>query len=154
MAHLDAVTSAFYPELEDYYATKVPRWIYQRELSEFSENVVDDDTEMADATDEDIADPSDRAGTLRELIATTEIANGALQSNDRERSFEAVTVLMLQFTSAAGPGSRTFQVVYPTLEEIKDHILNRDFKKAAARLEVLARSLRDELSRVIGGEKK
>lgn len=64
------------------------------------------------------------------LIETTEILQAAIQAKDREKGFEAVTILLMQFVDTYGFGSNVFQTMFPFLEALKDRIEADDFDDA------------------------
>jgi hypothetical protein len=68
------------------------------------------------------------------LLETIDILRLALLSRDKEKAFEAVTVLLMQFLSAFGTDWVFFQTVFPTLEELKDHIQAQKFDEALAQV--------------------
>jgi len=64
------------------------------------------------------------------LIETTEILHSAIQSKDKEKGFEAVTILLMQIVEFFGFVEGTFEIMFPFLENLKDAIERKDFDDA------------------------
>ncbi len=73
---------------------------------------------------------------IENLIETLEILRDAVQTKDSEKSFEAVTIVLMQFMDVFGHDDNIFSVVFPILEELKNLIQAEEFE--AANLIVLA----------------
>jgi hypothetical protein len=66
------------------------------------------------------------------LFETLEILDLAITSRDKEKAFEAVTILLLQVMSTFGRDSETHVLLFPALEQIKDDIEAENFARATA----------------------
>lgn len=64
------------------------------------------------------------------LIETTETLHSAIQSKDKEKGFEAVTILLMQIVEFFGFVEGTFEIMLPFLENLKDGIERGDFDEA------------------------
>jgi len=64
------------------------------------------------------------------LIETTEILHSAIQAEDRDKAFEAVTILLMQIFEFFGFVEGTFEIMFPFLEQLKEKIDLENFKDA------------------------
>ncbi len=91
---------------------------------------------------------NDQSPTLTDLIDTLEILKQAVIGKDRTKSFEAVTVLLMQFVDAFGAQSPIFRQSFPVLEDLKDSIQREDFETSIAITLALLARLRQALGTV------
>ena len=93
---------------------------------------------------------------IHDLVVTTEIVRDALIARDKDKGFEAITVLLLQWMQTFNYSEVAFKMM-PLLGEIKDSILAEHFKEAQETLndllvllgELSARSLNSGPRRLI-----
>ena len=71
---------------------------------------------------------------LDELIGTLEILQEAVAAKDKNKSFEAVTVLLLQFMQTFGHDMNLCAKTFPLLEELKNNIQAESYDLAMARV--------------------
>jgi len=64
------------------------------------------------------------------LIETTEILHAAIRAEDRDKAFEAVTILPMQIVDLFGFVEGTFEIVFPFLEQLKEKIEAKDYPAA------------------------
>jgi hypothetical protein len=64
------------------------------------------------------------------LIKTTEIMHSAIQAKDKDKSFEAVTILLMQIIDFFGFVEGTFEIMFPFLEQLKEKIEADNYKDA------------------------
>lgn len=76
------------------------------------------------------------------LIETTEILQAAIQTKDREKGFEAVTILLMQFIEIYGFEEGMFTTIFPYLESLKGRIEAGDFDDADKGVSTLLLQLR------------
>ena len=67
---------------------------------------------------------------LENIIETLEILRDAVWAEDSEKSFEAVTICLMQFMVAIGHDDNLVSVIFPVLEELKNHIQAEEFEAA------------------------
>lgn len=68
--------------------------------------------------------------TIDILIETTEILHSAIQEQDGDKAFEAVTILMMQVFDRCWQIEGTFEIMFPFLEQLKEKIDSGDFAAA------------------------
>jgi len=76
------------------------------------------------------------------LIETTEILHSAIQAKDKEKGFEAVTILLMQIVDIYGFNGDAFVTMFPFLEELKSCIESGHFDEANSRAFALMTKLR------------
>jgi hypothetical protein len=64
------------------------------------------------------------------LIETTEILHSAIRSADRDKAFEAVTILLMQIFEFFGSVEGTFEIMFPFLEQLKEKIETENYRDA------------------------
>ena len=64
------------------------------------------------------------------LIETTEILHSAIQAEDKDKAFEAVTILLMQIFEFFGFVEGTFEIMFPFLEQLKDKIEAENYRDA------------------------
>ena len=64
------------------------------------------------------------------LIETTEILHSAIQAEDRDKAFEAVTILLMQIVEFFGFVEGTFEIMFPFLEQLKEKIESENYRAA------------------------
>jgi len=64
------------------------------------------------------------------LIETTEILHSAIQAEDRDKAFEAVTILLMQIFEFFGFVEGTFEIMFPFLEQLKEKIESENYRDA------------------------
>ena len=64
------------------------------------------------------------------LIETTEILHSALEARDRDKAFEAVTILLMQIVEFFGFVEGTFEIMFPFLEQLKEKIESENYRDA------------------------
>ena len=64
------------------------------------------------------------------LIETTEILYTAIQAEDKDKAFEAVTILLMQIFEFFGFVEGTFEIMFPFLEQLKDKIEAENYRDA------------------------
>lgn len=70
--------------------------------------------------------------TIDILIETTEILHSAIQEQDGDKAFEAVTILMMQVFDRCWQIEGTFEIMFPFLEQLKEKIDSGDFAAAGS----------------------
>lgn len=76
------------------------------------------------------------------LIETLEILENAVNSMNEKKSFEAVTILLMQFVEIYGLEGNMFKKMYPYMEEMKSKIRDGDFDTADIMVKALLMKLR------------
>jgi hypothetical protein len=64
------------------------------------------------------------------LVETTEILHSAIQAKDKDKSFEAVTILLMQIVDFFGFVEGTFEIMFPFLEQLKEKIEAENYEDA------------------------
>jgi len=64
------------------------------------------------------------------LIETTEILYTAIQAEDKDKAFEAVTILLMQIFEFFGFVEGTFEIMFPFLEQLKEKIETENYRAA------------------------
>ena len=64
------------------------------------------------------------------LIKTTEILHSAIQAEDKDKAFEAVTILLMQIFEFFGFVEGTIEIMFPFLEQLKDKIEAENYRDA------------------------
>ena len=64
------------------------------------------------------------------LIETAEILHSAIQVQDGDKAFEAVTILLMQIVEFFGFVEGTFEIMFPFLEQLKEKIEAGNFPAA------------------------
>ena len=64
------------------------------------------------------------------LVETTEILHSALEARDRDKAFEAVTILLMQIVEFFGFVEGTFEIMFPFLEQLKEKIESENYRAA------------------------
>lgn len=68
--------------------------------------------------------------SIKELVATLEVVRDAVTDKDREKGFEVVTVLLMQFQRVFGHSPEFMNKMFPFLEDLKNHIQSESFDEA------------------------
>jgi hypothetical protein len=76
------------------------------------------------------------------LIETTEILHSAIRSKDKEKGFEAITILLMQSVDIYGFNGDAFVTIFPFLEALKNCIESEHFDEANLRAFALMTKLR------------
>jgi len=79
---------------------------------------------------------------LDELLYTLGVLGKALRAKDTDKAFEAVTVLLMEFTEFFGPDSSIFAKTFPFLEKLKEHIEKKQFEDAHILTDALLANIR------------
>jgi hypothetical protein len=79
---------------------------------------------------------------LDNMVETLEILLEAIQDEDSDSSFEAATVLLMQFMEVFGHSNEIMQNFFPVLEKLKDHIQSDSFDEATPIVLALLAKLR------------
>ena len=90
--------------------------------------------------------------TIDVLIETTEILHSAIQEQDGDKAFEAVTILMMQVFDRCWQIEGTFEIMFPFLEQLKERIESGDF--AAAESDAFALLTKFQTLRQLAGRKR
>ena len=65
-----------------------------------------------------------------ELIETLGILCRAIDAHDKDEAFEGVTIFLLQYLQVFGHDEKFMRRTYPTLEELKEHIVAERYDDA------------------------
>jgi len=68
--------------------------------------------------------------SINNLIETLEVVRDAVWAKDKDKGFESVTILLMQFMDTFGHSKNLVTKTFPVLEELKNHIQSGEFEEA------------------------
>ena len=89
--------------------------------------------------------------SLEEINATTEVLIKALDSNDLDKSHEAISIMLLQGMDFFGPQSPAMQQFFPVWDRIRAYIDSQDLLLARGQTEIWHSQLKEIIAIVRNG---
>jgi len=83
---------------------------------------------------------------IKNLVDTLEILEKAVRERNQEKSFEAVTVFLLQFMGVFGHDQEVVRDTFPTMEGLKNQITAKNYDTAHVQVLALLAWLREAMS--------